>query len=68
MSASEPIPRADVDDVRAHLQDGSALLVCAYDDDEKFRQKHLDGALSMKELKAIEPTLSRDRELVFYCQ
>jgi hypothetical protein len=61
------VPRATVDEVRDKLKDDSALLICAYDEDEKFKQNHLEGALSMKEFKAIESTLPRDREIVFYC-
>ena len=44
-----------------------ALLVCAYDSDEKFRQNHLDGAISLAELQARERWLGRDSEIIFYC-
>jgi rhodanese-related sulfurtransferase len=60
-------PRIEVDEVQRKMRAGEDLLVCAYDDDEKFRQNHLDGAVSLNEFKAMEPGLSKDREIVFYC-
>jgi hypothetical protein len=59
--------RMSPEDVRQKVTSGSALLVCAYDDDEKFRLFHLEGALSFAEFKSKLPTLSKDHEIVFYC-
>lgn len=44
-----------------------AFVVCAYDSDEKFRQNHLDGAWSLQALRAREPSLRKDTEIIFYC-
>ena len=44
-----------------------ALLICAYDSDEKFRKNRLNGAVSLAELQSQETRLSKDRELIFYC-
>ncbi len=44
-----------------------ALLVCAYDDENKFKAMHLEGALSFNEFKGRAPSLSKDQEIVFYC-
>ncbi len=49
------------------LRAGKALLVCAYDSEEQFRSMHLEGAISLSELKARLPALSKDQEVVFYC-
>ena len=49
------------------LRSGAALLVCAYDSDARFRQVHLEGAISLEEFKSLRPTLPKDREIVFYC-
>jgi hypothetical protein len=46
---------------------GDALLVCAYDDDDKFRTMRLEGAISLSEFKLKLPGLSKDREIIFYC-
>lgn len=54
-------------DVFEKVQSGKALLVCAYDSEDRFRQVHLEGALSLGEFKAKEGELGKDREIVFYC-
>jgi len=60
--------RIGAQEARRHLQaNPNALLVCAYDSDEKCRQYWLDGATTLTELQARERTLPKDRELIFYC-
>ena len=49
------------------LKAGAAILVCAYEDDRKFRALHLEGAVSLNELRSNLPSLSKDQEIVFYC-
>jgi len=49
------------------LKAGGALLVCAYEDEEKFKKMRLEGAISLGELRLKLPSLSRDQEIVFYC-
>ncbi len=49
------------------LKAGTALLVCAYDDEDKFRTMHLEGAISLSEFRSKLPSLSKDQEIVFYC-
>ena len=44
-----------------------ALLVCAYEEDEKFKSMQLEGAISYKEFKKKLVSLPKDKELVFYC-
>ena len=43
------------------------LLVCAYEDPEKFRQNRLQGAIDMQQLESKMPTIGKEREIVFYC-
>jgi hypothetical protein len=43
------------------------LLVCAYDDEDKCRMLHIEGALSFNQLKSKLPSISKDQEIVFYC-
>jgi rhodanese-related sulfurtransferase len=67
-NAMASVLKATVEEVQSKLKSGSGLLlVCAYDSDEKFRENHLDGALSFNQFKAMEATLPKDREIVFYC-
>jgi hypothetical protein len=49
------------------LKTGTALLVCAYDSEEKFKTMPLEGAISLDEFKSKFPSLSKDQEIIFYC-
>ena len=62
----EPI-RMTPEGVRPRVQSGGALLVCAYDDEEKFKKMQLEGAISLGEFKSRLPLLPMDQEIVFYC-
>jgi hypothetical protein len=42
-------------------------LVCAYDDDEKWRKNRLEGAMSLTDFRARESTIPKNREIIFYC-
>ena len=55
------------EEVHKKLGSGQALLVCAYEDDQKFERNHLEGALSLKEFESKLPSLSKNEEIVFYC-
>jgi len=53
---------------REHLESNSdILLICAYDDDEQFEQNHLKGAISLGAFRSRALTLSKEREIIFYC-
>ena len=63
-----PIPgRVSVAEARVRLSSSGALMVCAYEDQEKCEKGRLAGALTFNELKAMVASLSTDRELIFYC-
>jgi hypothetical protein len=59
--------RISATEIRARVQSGEAMLVCAYDSDDKFEAHHLEGAVSLAEFRSLLPTLAKDRELVFFC-
>ncbi|HEY3488607.1 MAG TPA: hypothetical protein VGK27_00635 [Candidatus Deferrimicrobiaceae bacterium] len=61
------VPRIHPSDARIKAQRGEALLVCAYEDEDKYRSLRLDGAISLQEFRALVPTLDRRKEIVFYC-
>jgi rhodanese-related sulfurtransferase len=63
---SEPA-RLTPEEIYDKVQSGETLLVCAYDDEAKFRRLHLQGAISLGEFKSLLPGLPKDREIVFYC-
>ena len=48
------------------LKNGIALLVCAYEDEIKFKAMQLEGAISLNEFKSKLPSLAKDQEIVFY--
>jgi hypothetical protein len=60
---AERIPAAEA---RREVAAG-ALLVCAYDDEEKCRQNRLEGSITLAELEKRADSVPKDRELIFYC-
>ncbi|MEW6487767.1 MAG: rhodanese-like domain-containing protein [Thermodesulfobacteriota bacterium] len=61
------VPRIPPAEARARVASGAALLVCGYDDPQKFAAMHLEGALSYQEFLRLRPSLPKDREVIFYC-
>lgn len=61
------VTRVDVQETRGKVAAGQALLVCAYDNDQKFAQNRLDGAIPLAELRAKSADLTKDQEIIFYC-
>jgi rhodanese-related sulfurtransferase len=57
----------DAQETFEKLRAGTLLLVCAYDNEEKFKALHLQGAISLNELRSRLDSLSKDQEIVFYC-
>ena len=49
------------------LKAGKAILVCAYEDESKFKMMRLQGAISFSEFKSKLPSMSKDQEIIFYC-
>jgi len=63
---SDPI-RIQPEETRKKVLSGAAIFVCAYEDEEKFRKMHLEGAISFNTFKSTVASLSREQEIVFYC-
>ncbi len=55
---TEPI-RISAEEARKKVTSGEALLVCAYEDEEKFKKTHLRDAISLREFRTRLPALSR---------
>jgi len=62
---SEP-KRVTAEEVYDKLKSGKALLVCAYEDEEKFKKLQLEGAISFNAFKSKLASLLKDQEIVFY--
>ena len=61
------IQRISVQDARRDITSGRALLVCAYEQEEKCRQVDLEGSLSLTQFQERAPSLPKDQEVIFFC-
>jgi hypothetical protein len=61
------VPRVNTLDARRRVQQGQALLVCAYDDDAKCSHMRLEDAITIGELRGRLSSLPKDREIILYC-
>lgn len=59
--------RIGPEETHEKLAAGNALLVCAYDSDEKFKTVHLEGAISLSAFESKLASLAKDKEIIFYC-
>jgi hypothetical protein len=67
VSTPDDVVRLEADEVNRQVQAGEALLVCAYDSDEKFQRNRLAGAIPFSAFEQRLPSLSKDQPIVFYC-
>jgi hypothetical protein len=58
--------RLPPEEVRKKVQSGSTLLVCAYDDEEKFKRIQLENAISLGNFSSKVSSLPREQEIIFY--
>ena len=58
--------RVTPEEVHQKLKSGTILLVCAYEDEAKFKKMQLQGAISFSEFRSKLSSLSKDQEIVFY--
>ena len=59
--------RISAEVVREKTRSGKALLVCAYEEEDKFTSTHLEGALGWQAFQSKLPELSKAQESIFYC-
>jgi hypothetical protein len=59
--------RISADQARRQIESGRALLVCAYDDEEKCRKLMFEGALTLKQLEERLESLPEGVDILFYC-
>lgn len=60
------VARIGPEEARRKVNNG-ALLVCAYEDEEKCRNVRLRGALTLGEFESKLSSISKDTEIIFYC-
>jgi len=46
---------------------GRVLLVCSYDNEEKFSKNRLERAISLQRFRACLTTVLKSEDLIFYC-
>lgn len=63
----DQVKRIDATQAREKSRTGEAVLVCAYEDENRCRQLLLDGAMTLAEFEATLSTRSRNDEIIFYC-
>jgi rhodanese-related sulfurtransferase len=63
---AEPVRVRPVE-AREKTTTGRALLVCAYDDEQKCKQMNLQGSITLNDLKSRQDSIPKDREIIFYC-
>lgn len=61
------VERVSVQEARRELADGRAVLVCAYDDEQKCGQMLAQGAITLAQLQARVSSLPKEQALIFYC-
>ncbi|WKZ18771.1 MAG: ArsR family transcriptional regulator [Candidatus Jettenia sp. CY-1] len=59
--------RITPEEAHKKLESHEAILVCAYEDDVKYKQMQLQEAISLSEFKSRLPSLAKDKEIIFYC-
>ena len=61
-----PVDLIDAREAFEHVKNNAALLICAYESDEKFHKLHLEGAIPLSEFQSLSATVGKDQELIFY--
>jgi hypothetical protein len=61
------VSRISVAEAREEVRAGRALLVCAYEDDEKCSRIALEGSIPLSEFARRAPSLPREQEVIFFC-
>jgi len=59
--------RISQEETRQKVLGSQALLVCAYADDAKFARYQLEGTIPLSALQALLGELSKDQDIIFYC-
>jgi hypothetical protein len=62
------IQRVSPEDARERVKAGSALFVCAYEDEGKCKANNLEDSITFGEFKQKLSTLPKNQEIIFYCK
>jgi len=59
--------RISPEEARRRMTEAGALLVCAYENEEKCRKIALEGAIPLNRFRERLPALSVEQEIIFFC-
>ncbi len=58
--------RISAEETRMKIQSHQAILVCAYEDEEKFKKAHLEESISLTEFRDKTTSWPEEQEIIFY--
>ena len=61
------VERVSVEEAHRKVKANLALLVCAYEDEAKYRKLNLDGSISLGSFQSRVASLPKTQEIIFYC-
>jgi hypothetical protein len=61
------VSRITAEEARREVASGQALLVCAYEQDEKCNQIALEGSIPLSQFQQRVPSLPKEQEVIFFC-
>lgn len=67
LAMSTSAPRISVDEAYDKVSSGEALLICAYDDDEKCLSMAIAGSITRNHFEREKGRIDPDREILLYC-
>lgn len=59
--------RVTPEEIYPKVKSGKAILVCAYNDDERYKQMQLEKSIPLSEFDSKLSQYSKDQEIIFYC-
>ena len=59
--------RISAEEVYRKLKSSDAILVCAYDSDEKYERSKIENSIPYSRFKSTFPNIPKTQEIIFYC-
>jgi len=59
--------RINAEEVYTKVKTNDALLVCAYESDEKYAQSNIDGSIPFSKFMGMLPSMPKTQEIIFFC-
>jgi hypothetical protein len=59
--------RISAEEVYGRLKSSDAILVCAYDSDEKYERFRIENSIPFSKFRSMLPSIPKTQEIIFYC-